>query len=56
VTAAASFPVALFLIARPPAGVMVCGVLTAAVIVARHSLNLARLARGAEPRLGEAKR
>jgi len=56
VTAAASFPVALFLIARPSAPVMVCGVLTAAVIILRHHRNLARLARGEEPRLGEKKR
>jgi len=56
VTAAASFPVALFFIARPPAPVMACGVLTAAVIIFRHVRNLTRLARGEEPRLGEAKR
>ncbi len=56
VAAAASFPVALLLIARPGAPVMACGVLTAAVIIGRHGRNLARFARGDEPRLGEKKR
>jgi len=56
VTAAASFPVALLLIARPSTPMMICGVLTAAVIVVRHSRNLVRLARGEEPRFGEKKR
>ena len=56
VTAAASFPVALFFVARPTVPVMVCAVLTAAVIIWRHGGNLARLARGEEPRFGERKR
>ena len=56
VTAAAAFPVALFLIARPPAPVVLCAVLAALVIIWRHQANLARLARGEEPRLGEKKR
>ncbi len=52
VTAAASFPVALYFIARPTAPVMICATLTASVIIWRHRGNLARLARGEEPRLG----
>jgi glycerol-3-phosphate acyltransferase PlsY len=53
VIAAASFPVALFFLAHPTTPVMVCAVLTAAVIIWRHRGNLVRLARREEPRLGE---
>jgi glycerol-3-phosphate acyltransferase PlsY len=56
VTAAASFPIALFLITRPTAPTMVCGALTAAVIIWRHRRNLGRLVLGEEPRLGEKER
>jgi glycerol-3-phosphate acyltransferase PlsY len=56
VTAAAAFPVALFLIAHPPAPVVGCAVGAAFVIIWRHRANLQRLARGDEPRLGEKKR
>lgn len=56
VVAAASFPVALFFIAGPSSPVMACAALTAGVIIWRHRGNLARLARGEEPRLGERSR
>ncbi|HLE60729.1 MAG TPA: glycerol-3-phosphate 1-O-acyltransferase PlsY [Thermoanaerobaculaceae bacterium] len=56
VTTVAAFPIALFFIARPPAPVVLCAVLAALVIIWRHRANLARLARGEEPRLGEKKR
>ncbi len=56
VPAAASFPVALYFIARPGSPVMICATLTAAIIIWRHRGNLARLARGDEPRLGERRR
>jgi glycerol-3-phosphate acyltransferase PlsY len=56
VTAAAAFPVAFFFIAHPPAPVVACAVLAALVIIWRHRGNLARLARGEEPRLGEKKK
>jgi glycerol-3-phosphate acyltransferase PlsY len=55
VTAAAAFPVALFFIARPSAPVVACAVAAAVVIIWRHRANLARLARGEEPRFGEKK-
>jgi acyl phosphate:glycerol-3-phosphate acyltransferase len=55
VTAAAAFPIALFFIARPPGPVVLCAVLAALVIIWRHRANLARLARGEEPRFGEKK-
>lgn len=56
VATAAAFPVALFFISRPPGPVVLCAVLAALVIIWRHRWNLARLARGEEPRLGEKKR
>jgi len=56
VTAAAAFPVALFFIARPTTPVEICAVLAALVIIWRHRANLARLAAGAEPRLGGRRR
>ena len=52
VIAAASFPVALLLLAHPTTPVMVCAALTAAVIIWRHRGNLARLVRREEPRIG----
>jgi glycerol-3-phosphate acyltransferase PlsY len=55
VTAAATFPVALFFIARPPGPVVLCAVLAALVIIWRHRTNLARLVRGEEPHFGEKK-
>ena len=56
VLAAAAFPVAFFFLAHPRGLVEACAVLTAAVVIWRHHANLARLARGEEPRLGEKKR
>ncbi|MDD5565075.1 MAG: glycerol-3-phosphate 1-O-acyltransferase PlsY [Thermoanaerobaculaceae bacterium] len=56
VLAAAAFPVAFYVLVRPGVLVETCAVLTAAVVIWRHRANLGRLARGEEPRLGEAKR
>jgi glycerol-3-phosphate acyltransferase PlsY len=56
VIAAASLPVVLFFLAHPTSPVMVCAVLTVAVIIWRHRGNLARLARREEPHFGEKKR
>jgi glycerol-3-phosphate acyltransferase PlsY len=56
VTAAAIFPVAFFWLTRPPVLVELCAVMVALVIIFRHRRNLARLARGEEPRFGEKKR
>lgn len=53
VLATAAFPLLLLLIDQPPRPVVVCAVAAAAVIVFRHRANLARLARGTEPRIGE---
>lgn len=53
VAAAASFPVALYFIGRPPAAVAVCAVVVAVVVIWRHRTNLGRLVRGEEPRLGK---
>ena len=51
VVAAALFPVAFFFLVRPTPAVEACAALAAAVIIWRHRRNLARLARGDEPRL-----
>jgi glycerol-3-phosphate acyltransferase PlsY len=56
VIAAASFPVAFFFLGHPTTPVMVCEVLTVAVIIWRHRDNLARVARREEPRLGGKRR
>ncbi len=56
IVAAAAFPVALHLMARPAAPVELCAVLAVLVIIFRHRRNLARLVRGEEPRLWGAKR
>ena len=56
VTAVAALPVALFFVVRPTAPFEICAVLGAFVIIWRHRANLARLASGKEPRLGEKKR
>ena len=56
VIAAASFPVAFFFLGHPTTPVMVCEVLTVAVIIWRHRDNLARVARREEPRLGGERR
>ena len=56
VLAAAAFPVAFYVLTRPGVLVETCAVLTTAVVIWRHRANLGRLARGEEPRLGEAKR
>jgi glycerol-3-phosphate acyltransferase PlsY len=55
ITAAAIFPVAFFWVAHPPVLVELCAVMVALVIIFRHRRNLARLARGEEPRFGEKK-
>jgi glycerol-3-phosphate acyltransferase PlsY len=52
VVAAASFPVAYYLIAKPGWPQLACAVVVALVIIWRHRPNLGRLARGEEPRLG----
>jgi glycerol-3-phosphate acyltransferase PlsY len=53
VVAAASFPVAYWLIAHPTPPQELCAVVVALVIIFRHRTNLARLVRGEEPKLGE---
>jgi glycerol-3-phosphate acyltransferase PlsY len=52
VVAAASFPILLYFIERPPLHVALCAVAAVSVIIWRHRGNLVRLARGEEPRLG----
>jgi glycerol-3-phosphate acyltransferase PlsY len=56
VTAVAALPVVLFFVVRPTVPFEICAVLAALVIIWRHRANLARLASGQEPRLGEKKR
>jgi glycerol-3-phosphate acyltransferase PlsY len=49
--AAASFPVALYVVKHPRPEVLACATLAALVIIFRHRSNLGRLVRGEEPRL-----
>jgi acyl phosphate:glycerol-3-phosphate acyltransferase len=53
VIAAASFPVLLYLIKRPPLQVALCAVAAVSVIIWRHRSNMVRLVQGDEPRLGK---
>jgi len=48
IIAAGTFPLAVWLIDRPPATVMVCAALSGALIVYRHRENIARLHAGTE--------
>ena len=52
VVAAASFPIFLYLLAAVSPAVVACAVVAVSVIIWRHRDNLARLARGEEPRIG----
>jgi glycerol-3-phosphate acyltransferase PlsY len=52
VIAAASFPIVLFFMRRPPLEVILCAVVAVSVIIWRHRSNMIRLVRGDEPRLG----
>jgi glycerol-3-phosphate acyltransferase PlsY len=52
VTAALTLPVVVQLLMRPPRVVLGLAVATVAVVIWRHRRNLARLARGEEPKLG----
>lgn len=51
--AAAALPVAVYVVIRPPAPVMVATVLVALVVMWRHRSNLQRIVRGEEPRFGK---
>ncbi len=54
--AAASLPVAMYFLAHPSPATMGCTVAGVLVVMWRHRGNLARLARGEEPRLGKGKK
>ncbi|MGE5236099.1 MAG: glycerol-3-phosphate 1-O-acyltransferase PlsY [Acidobacteriota bacterium] len=51
--AAATLPIAVYVVARPSPGVVGCTVATSLVVLWRHRENLARLVRGEEPRIGK---
>ena len=56
VVAAAAFPVAIVLLAKPTLPVVACAVAAVVVIIWRHRRNLRQLVAGTEPKLGREQR